>query len=241
MTPRKTDPSEMTRRPAAISILTLALTYCLLPALLRAEPTPSATPVAWELSFQPAPLTRITVEGRTWWYMIYTVTNLTGQDVDFHPEIVRVSEIDNETSEAKALARPESAPRISAEPAVVGVDTAVYKAIADRHAKTYPYLVTPVKAIDRLLEGKDNARTSVAVFPELPRGVARFTIFVGGLSGERQSRPNPRFDASKPVGEDNPKLFVLQKTLSMPFTLPGDDRTRSAATPVLGRMTWVMR
>lgn len=228
-------------KPATLLIFTLALSDRLVPSVLLAEPTPSATPVAWELNFQPAPLTRITVGGATYWYMLYTVTNLSGQDVDFHPEIVRVSEIDNETPEIKAMAKPETAPRVIVEPAIVGVDTALYKAIADRHAKTHPFLITPVKAIDRLLQGKDNARSSVAVFPELPRGVARFTIYVGGLSGERQSRPNPKYDASKPAGEDNPRLFVLQKTLSLPFTLPGDDRTRASAVPVMGRMTWVMR
>lgn len=213
---------------------------------LHAQPQPLATPVAWELSLQPSPIARISVDtarGReNYWYMIYTVTNNTGQDVEFHPEIVRVSEIENETPEDKAIARPETAPRLMVDPAIIGLDARVFGAIAQRHAKTNPFMVTPVKAIDRLLQGRDNARTSVAVFPELDPRVSKFTIYFGGLSGERITRPNPKYDPRRPSDEkENPKLFVLQKTLSMPYTLPGDVRTRGAAVPVLGRMTWVMR
>ena len=46
------------------------------------------------------------------------------------------------------------------------------------------------------------------------------------------------------AAEDDPALqrvFVLQKTLAMPYTLPGDVNSRRAATPVLGKMEWVMR
>jgi len=212
----------------------------------RAEPQPNATPTAWELSLQPVPLTRIVVDSgkgpATYWYMLYTVTNNTGQDVDFHPEIVRVSEIENETPEDKAVARPETAPKILAEPAIVGVDSRVFKAIAERHAKTHPFLVTPVKAIDRLLQGKDNARTSVAVFNDLDPRISKFTVYFGGLSGERMTKVNPTYDPRRTSDDkENSKLFVLQKTLAMPYTLPGDVRTRGAATPILGKMNWVMR
>jgi len=72
--------------------------------------------------------------------------------------------------------------------------------------------------------------------------VSKFTLYFGGLSGERITRPNPKYDPRRPSEEnENPKLFVLQKTLALPYTLPGDVKTRGAAVPVLGRMTWVMR
>jgi hypothetical protein len=185
---------------------------------------------------------RITVGSTTYWYMIYTVTNNSGQDVDFNPDIVRVNEIETEATAEKAASNPQAAPTIRTDPAIIGVDTKLYKAIADRHGKTYPFMVTPVKAIDRLLQGKDNARTSVAVFKDLDPRISHFTIYFGGLSGERIARNNPTYDSHRPADDkDNPKLFVLQKTLAMPYTLPGDVRTRRAAEPVLGKMTWVMR
>lgn len=212
----------------------------------RAEPEPNPVPSSWELTLQPSVPTRIQVDGKIYWYFIYTVTNNTGQDVDFHPEIVRVNEIENELTAEQAVAKPEQAPKVNVDPAIVGVPTRLFKTIADQHANTHPFLVTPVKAIDRLLQGKDNAITSVAVFSDLDPRVSKFTIYFGGLSGERITRPNPTYDSRKASaaggsGGETPKLFVLRKTLAMPYTLPGDVATRRNATPVLGRMTWVMR
>ena len=213
-------------------------------------PEPSAVPVAWELSLKPfSPMTIQVDTGKgatVYWYMIYTVTNNSGQDVEFHPEITRVSEIETEGTSQTAGGTPSDPPQITTEPAIVGIHPAVYKAIAERHAKTHPFLVSPVNAITRLLQGKDNAVTSVAIFPQLAQRVSRFTIYVGGLSGETLARPNPTYKA--PVGESdekaddaNPKFFVLKKTLAMPYILPGDLSTRRYATPKLGRLGWVMR
>lgn len=219
----------------------------------RATPEPNPIPSAWELSLEPSLPMRINVDGRDYWYMLYTVTNNTGQDIDFLPEIVRVNEIDTELPEEKVSQQPTAAPTVTVDPAIVGVSARVYQAIAQRHAKTHPFLVTPVQAIGRLLQGRDNARSSVAVFPALDPRVSNFTFYFGGLSGEKIIRPNPAYDATKAASrggqsnghggddESNPKLFVLRKTLAIPYTLPGDVRTRANAQPVLGRMTWVMR
>ena len=218
---------------------------------VRAEPEPNPVPASWELTLQPASPTRIQVDGKMYWYVLYTVTNNTGQDVDFHPEIVRVNEIASELTADQAAAKPEQAPKVNVDPAIVGVPSRVFQAISQRHARTHPFLVTPVKAISRLLQGKDNALTSVAVFPDLDPRVSKFTIYVGGLSGERIARPNPGYNSKKSTGDaakksatgddDNPKFFVQRTTLAMPYTLPGDSMTRRNAAPVLGRMTWVMR
>ena len=124
-------------------------------------------------------------------------------------------------------------------------------------------------AIGKLLQGKDNARTSVIVFPDLDPKVSKFTIYVTGLSGETKTMPNPAYnpkaggsDTKKPAAEKktgdgekkagaaapgapddekNPQFFVLRKTLAFQYTMPGDPATRKTATPKLDRMTWVMR
>ena len=224
-------------------------------AVALATPEPSAIPVAWELKLDPTQPMRIQVDTgggkKTFWYMLYTVRNETGEDIDFHPEIVRVNEMDSEVPADRISENPAAAPKVTVDPAIIGLDSRIFKAIAQRHAKTHPFLVTPVEAIGRLLQGRDNARTSVAVFHELDPRVNKFTIYFGGLSGERITRPNPAYEARTSSGdqmnghgagdEANPKLFVLRKTLAIPYTLPGDLRTRVNATPVLGRMTWVMR
>ena len=206
-----------------------------------AEPEPSVVPVAWELKFEPTPPTRIEVGTQTYWYMLYTVTNNAGEDVDFHPEIVRLNEIETELPAEHARAQPQNAARIIVDPAIVGLQSAVFRAIQERHKKTHPFLATPVNAIGKLLQGRDNARTSVAVFRDLDPRVSKFTIYVSGLSGERITKPNPTYDPRRESDDKNPKIFVLRKTLAIPYTVPGDLKTRRIAKPKLGRMNWVMR
>lgn len=236
----------------AIVVVPFGLFFAALPA--RGQPEPNPIPVSWELKFEPSSIQRINVtidgEARTFWYMLYTVVNQTGQDVDFHPEIVRVNEIESEVPAEKAESAPDRAPRLTVDPAIVGVRSEVFQAIARRHRRTHPFLATPVSAISRLLQGRENALTSVAVFPDLDPRVSRFTIYFSGLSGEVVTRPNPMYrpdsggekvNGHRPGKPQPPRQFVLRKTLAIPYTLPGDERTRRAADPVLGRMEWVMR
>jgi len=234
----------------------LLLASTMLTAVVQAAPEPSAVPESWELSLEPSPPMRIQVKHgsgvRTYWYILYTVTNDGYEDVDFHPEVARVAEIESEVPADQAASMPEKAARISVEPAIVGLHPTIFAAIKSRHAKTHPFLVEPVNAITRLRVGKDNGLTSVIVFPDLDPRVSRFTVYFGGLSGERIIKRNPVYravaDSDGPKADqsggdeaENPKFFVLRKTLAMPYTLPGDERTRRDATPVLGRMGWVMR
>lgn len=215
------------------------------------ELKPSPTPVHWELQVKSTTPMRINADGRNYWYIIYTVVNNTGEDVPFHPDIVRANEINTETPDEVALKSTQGTASLTIDPAIVGPNMRLYDAIRTRHAKTHPLLVTPVNAIGTLKQGADNAVTSVAIFPDMDSKVSRFTIYFGGLSGERIIRPNPLYDAkaaaaakARGAKDDDPALqrvFVLQKTLAMPYTLPGDVSTRQAATPVLGKMEWVMR
>lgn len=240
------------------------LTLCVLCLLglsvtaVSAPPEPSPVRTAWELSFEPTPPMRISVDvgkgAQTYWYMLYTVSNNTGDDVDFHPEIDRVNEIESDLPAEFVGVRAQGAPRITVDPAMVGLHPKIFRAIKDRHARTHPFLVSPIEAIGKLLQGKDNARSSVAVFRALDPRVSRFTFYIGGLSGERITKRNPLYNASRPgaagaqaMGKVSvsdggiPKFFVLRKTLAIPYMLPGDAETRRSAKPALGKMTWVMR
>jgi len=233
------------------------------PAAL-AQPKPSPTPISWELTFQPSGLTRIEVDTgkglQTYWYMIYTVINSTGKDIDFFPEVARVGEINDEGSKGRATSQPAGAGGLVVDQALVGLHPKVFETIKQQYAKTQPFLVSPAEAIGKLLQGKDNARTSVIIFPDLDPRVTKFTIYFGGLSGEMVTLPSPKEEAKKPTGggatakpvkeakpggsEDEKaeaEVFVVRKTLAMPYTLPGDAKNRKTATVAAGTMTWVMR
>jgi len=248
-----------------LSIIGLAVVGLLVvaPAAL-AQPKPSPTPVSWELTFQPLPLTRLEVDTgsgpQTYWYMIYTVVNSTGQDIDFFPEVARVGEINDAGVKGSAASKPANSGGLVVDPALVGVHPKVFETIKEHYAKTQPFLVSPAEAIGKLLQGRDNARTSVIIFPDLDPRVTKFTIYIGGLSGETVTLPNPKQEgkgsppggaSGKPAKETKTggagakkgeaEIFVVRKTLAMPYTLPGDAKTRKAATPAAGTMTWVMR
>jgi hypothetical protein len=222
-------------------------------AAARATPEPSLTPENWELKLEPAPPMRIQAGSGSaqgvYWYMLYKVTNHTGEDREFHPEVVRVNETASEVPADQAASKPAEAAKITVDPSIVGVPSAVFKAIKKLHAKTHPFLVQPYDAISTLRQGDDNAITSVIVFRDLDPRVSKFTIYFGGLSGEMKALPNPAYNpkldakSRRSDGENdaNPKHFFLRKTLAMPYTLPGDPNTRRHATPSLGRMKWVMR
>lgn len=230
--------------------LMLGMVLCLVFALAltaAAEPRPSPSPVSWELTFTFQAPQRISLRlagadaPKTYWYMLYRVVNTTGDDRDYLPVIERVAEIDSELPAVQVDDRPADAPRLLVSPALVGLDPAVFRAIRDRHAKTHPFLVPPVESIGRIKQGADYAVDSVAIFEDLDPKVSRFTIYVGGLTGERTVIPNPSFNAKEPVGDANPRNFVVQKTLTIPYVLPGDEQTRPSAEPLLKRVTWVMR
>ena len=216
----------------------------MVPAFATPEPAPA--PVSWELQLKPTIPFRITAPtkkgNQTFWYFLYKVTNNTGEDRPFHPEIVRVNEIYSEVPADKARQKPGDASKMTVDPAIVGLEKRVFDAIKERHKATHPFLVHPVDAIGTLLQGSDNSISSVAVFSEMDPRVARFTFYFTGLSGEQIIRSNPLFDPKKPADEEaNARVFVLRKTWSMPYILAGDAQTRRFATPRLLQAKWVMR
>ncbi|NLX03618.1 MAG: hypothetical protein GXY33_00585 [Phycisphaerae bacterium] len=194
-------------------------------------PQPALVSSAWQLDFRYENIRRIKVfvpgEGvQSFWYMIYTVENNTGRDVVFHPEFALV------TDGLEVLRS-----RVSVPPEVFG-------AIKQRHAQTYPWLEHPRELVGRMLQGEDNARDSVAIWPDFDVKTTRFDVFVEGLSGEAVEVRNPLFEAGKSDPSKVQPTFVLRKTLMVPYILPTDPAKREQVDPGPGSQPtqeWVMR
>ena len=195
----------------------------------HAAPEPSVAPTSWELDFTYSDPQRITLTlpgnnaTTTYWYMLYTVTNTTGDEADFYPTFKVI------TGDLKSIE------------AGYGISPSVNDAILTRHKKAYPFSVDPMKMYGPLLRGEDNARTSIIVFPEFAEDVNAFTVYVGGLSGEVTKIRNPRFERAVQTSDDNPMFFFVRKTLAIGYDVPGDTRTRLEAAPVRTKQSWVMR
>ena len=199
----------------------------------------------WQLEFTHAAPQRILVtlpgqaQPKLYWYMIYRVVNNTGRDRMFFPMFDLVYETEDTVKTA---------------PADMGINPAVFEAIKAKHGKAYPFLTEPVQAIGRLLQGADNAKTTVAIWPKFDARADKFSIFAAGLSGKTELRRNPNYMPSKPetVARTmpdgtkvditvNPRFFTLRMMFKLDYVLPGDVATSLTINPrEIGRSS-VMR
>ena len=194
----------MNRRTCIITATIAALTVSVLGTATFAEPQrapePHIVPSSWELEIEHATPRVISVqlpgedERRHYWYMTYTVTNRSGDDQFFVPEFTMI------TDRGDVLQANQGTP-----PRVVQI-------IKNREGN--PLLERPTQIIGRLLQGPDNARDGMAVWPMPEHNVRNVRIFIAGLSGEIHTVEDPA------TGEER----RLRKTLMLEYNLPGSER-----------------
>lgn len=202
---------------------------CCIAASVSAAPEASKIARKWQLDIEFHDLRRISVtlpgdnHPTAFWYMLYTVTNNTGKDIDFYPTFDLV------TSTLEVI------------PAGEAVSPSVYDVLKQRYSKLYPFFRDPIRINGQLLQGEDHARTSVAVFRNFDPKADSVTVFLAGLSGEYAKATNPSFDPQKPESSENPRFFPLRKTLAITYDIPGDEITRASSTPIRRLREWIMR
>ncbi len=184
---------------------------------------------SWQLDVEFHDPQRISVvlpgdtEPTMYWYVLYRVTNNSRQEVGFYPSVELVTDT-LETVRAGDMISPR-----------------VYDAIAARHNKEYPFFSPPSKASGPLLQGRENARTTVAVFRMFDSEASSFTVYFSGLSGDIERVGNPTFRPDEKESEQNARVFLFRRTLAVRYDLPGDVTTRARAVPVRRSREWVMR
>ena len=153
------------------------------------------------------------------WYTILTITNRTGQDVEFYPRC----ELMTDTFQIL--------------PAGTGVPPMVFDRIKQRHAAAYPFL-EPLEGVgNRLLQGEDNAKDIAVIWRDFDPQATGFTVFITGLSNETAAVKHPvaRDDLGLPV------FVFLRKTLAVDYKLRGDSALRSSVEVAYEDQNWVMR
>jgi hypothetical protein len=192
-------------------------------------PEPSVSPVSWELKFryQDPQKVSVVVPGQDkpvlYWYVPYSVENPGPQEVPFYPKFELVTDT------------------LQVIPSEVRVSPEAFRAIQRRTGDAL--LLTPERAVGKLLVGQDRQRHGVAIWKNVDPATRSFTVYVTGLSGETVRLKNPEFDDKKPEGDKNQKYFILRKTLAVPYKLPGGESTRELAVPEReeGNQKWIMR
>ena len=175
---------------------------------------PARVAISWELTFKHGNLERIVVpvdgKDQTFWYMRFTIVNNSGRDILFTPNFEILAESGTATAALKIV------------PA----------AVFDKIKTVYnnPLLLSPINIDGKLLQGEDNAKDGVAIFPDLDANSRNFALFVMGLSGETSEVVNPL----------NKQPVILQKTLELDYNVPG----QAVGIPPQSRLMntkWVMK
>jgi len=179
---------------------------------------------------QPEPIV-VTTPGNdreVYWYVVYTVTNNTGQAREFVPTFTHYAD-------TTAVRR-------------AGLYPTVFDAI--KRSRKIRFLENAVAMVGKVLPGEDNARTGVAIFAPLDRETDRFTIFVEGLSGEyiqktdlagKPEGPLPPAAAPKDFDKPDDAKVRLRKTLAIEYWLPGDKWWLNLDRPVFVTRKWTWR
>jgi hypothetical protein len=158
------------------------------------------------------------VDGRAYWYIAYTVTNNSDKEQWFVPIFEML------TKEGTVIRSDRNIP------------AKVFETIKGQEKKKYMEPYPQIAGELRL--GEDQARDSVAIWPETSTRMGQFSVFVGGLSGEIQKvQDSSGQDVKDPEG--NP--VILRKTLQLNFHIRGDEVFPGEDKVDQNPKEWVMR
>jgi len=153
------------------------------------------------------------------WYVIVTLTNNTGRDVEFYPKC----ELMTDTFELLDAVN-------GASPVLIGRMKA-------RHQQKYPFL-EPLETVgNKILEGEDNAKEVAVIFADFDPRAKGVKIFITGLSNETAVVEHP---VEKDANGEPVKVY-LRKTLELSYKLGGDASFRAEQKLEFGGRRWVMR
>ena len=196
-------------------------------------PKPDVVPLDWEFKIELDSLRSIPVRlagkkgDQLFWYLRYTVTNLSKADHIFVPEFVLY------TDTGQVIRAGQRTP------------TSVFAAIKKLHND--PLLKTQTSMTRKVLIGQDNAKASVAIWPDFDPNAGSIDIFIGGLSGETRAIHLPKPVQAVEMDWRGSKKTVsktrllLAKTLRLRYAVPGEKSGRRHVRPPLVKKEWVMR
>lgn len=205
------------------NLISVILLFTMISVCL-AEPKPAVVqkPGDWTLEVRFEDPIRIVLPGavqQRFWYMILTLTNKSGKDVDFYPSC----ELMTDTFQRVA--------------AIQGVGVVLFDKIKIRHQGRYPFIELIENAGNRILQGEDNTKDLVVIWPDFDPNAKGFDIFISGLSNETIALDHP----VEKDADGNPVKIYLRKTLQLTYSLAGDPKFRDKQKLKLENKQWVMR
>ena len=154
------------------------------------------------------------------WYVIITITNESGDDVEFYPKCDLVTDT------------------FQIIPAGKGVGSVVFDRIKERHKNRYPFLELLGTADNRVLQGEDNTKDIVIIWPDFDPAATSINIFITGLSNETVEVKYPVKATDQ--NEEQSKVY-LRKTLELKYKILGNPATSGGSALEYQGKSWVMR
>lgn len=201
--------------------------WAIIACVSLAAPKPAIVPVPgqWTLDMEFTHPMEVTLplgsdkKPLKFWYSIITLTNNTGNDVDFYPKC------DLMTDSFQII------------PAGKFVSSALFDQIKKRHKSRYPFLEPLNQSGTKILQGQDNVRDIVVIWPDFNAQAKSIKLFITGLSNETATVNHPIL--KEETGE--PLQVFLRKTLELSYSLRGDQALRTNASFVYQGKRWIMR
>lgn len=187
--------------------------------LTMLAPEPDPVPRRWQLTIEPGPMRVMRVNaGQTgpglYYVMTYKVTNTSGQDLLFTP--------------AFELATDQGTVQRSGRDVPANVTREVVQRLGS------PLLQDQISIVGMLLQGEENAREGVAIWPVSNHHVSALEVHCAGFSGETRT-----IDAYDP-DTGGRKRTTLRKSLMVRFQPLGEVRADAEPLPRI-ESRWVLR
>lgn len=200
-------------------LLAASIGLLMAPSITRGAPEPSPVPKRWQLDVDMGPLRVATIETENgipgvYYYLTYTVTNNAGEDLLFAPKF------ELGTDEGEIIRSGEAVP------------AAATKEILSRLRN--PLLEDQIRILGMLLQGEENAKDGLVVWPATDLDIDELTIYAAGFSGEMTT-----IQIANSQGQQVQK--VLRKTQMMRHIVPGEIDTGSSTPLARLRSQWIMR
>jgi len=188
--------------------------------LVALAPEPDPIPRRWQLDVEPGSLRVAVVDvadvgPRTYFFMTYKVTNASGGDLLLAPAMELA------TDEGEVLRAGRDVP------------AAVTREILGRLES--PFLQDQTSIVGIILQGEENAREGLAIWPANDLDLSEVTVFAAGFSGETAPVEFKDPETGKP------SRVLLRKSLMLRYQTMGELKPNSSNPLTLAESRWVMR
>lgn len=184
--------------------------------LIAMAPEPDAVPKRWQVDIEVGHLRIATVDvpevgPRPFLYLPYRVINNSGEDLLFAP-LWEFSD-----GEGRIIRSGRDVPAVATSRIVDSLQNA--------------FVQDQIEIIGELLQGEENSKYGVVIWPLTGLRPERMTIYVAGLSGETKTVTSP----------DGKTQFILRKTLMLDYDTPGNLEGQGSQPIPLRSRSWIMR